>query len=259
MVKVSKQKAIDWKTVNSEARKPYVDVPLVNTDKLLMMEPNLQSYGICCPGLAVSNLYYNWYPSWYSAYFFCALFPFFVWSLSYVLLFATLCTIASHAFLTFTISWNLLKLMSVESEMPSNHLILCCPLLLLPSIFPSIRVFSNESALHIRWPQYCSFCFRISPSNEYSGLISFRVDWFNLLAVQQTLKSLLQHHSLKASILQRSVFFMVLLSTSIHPYMTTKCHSSSVSFLPILSPITTTQIYKKYQSCYFQDTSDFDR
>ena len=108
--------------------------------------------------------------------------------------------------------------MSTESVMPSNHLILCCPLLLQPSIFLSIRVFSNESALRIRWPKYWSFSFNISPSNEYSGLISFRMDWLDLLAVQGTLKSLFQHHSLKASILQRSAFFIVQLS---HPYMTT--------------------------------------
>ena len=107
--------------------------------------------------------------------------------------------------------------MSIESEMPSNYLILCYPLLLLPSIFPSIRVFSNESALHIRWPKYWSFSFSISPSNEYSGLISFRIDWFDLLAVQGTLKSLLQHHSSKASVLRRSAFFIVQLS---HTYMT---------------------------------------
>ena len=106
----------------------------------------------------------------------------------------------------------------IESVMPSNHLILCCPLLLLPSIFPSIRVFSNQSVLHIRWPKYCSFSFSISPSNEYSGLISFRIDWLDLLAVQRTLKSLLQHHSSKASILRGSAFFIVQLS---HPYMTT--------------------------------------
>ena len=113
---------------------------------------------------------------------------------------------------------SLLKLMSIESVMPSNHLILCHPLLLLPSIFPSIRVFSNESALHIRWLKYWNFSFSISPSNEYSGLISFWVDWLDLLAVQGTLKSLLQHHSSKASILQLSVFFTVQLS---YPYMTT--------------------------------------
>ena len=108
--------------------------------------------------------------------------------------------------------------MSIESVMPSNHLILCCPLLLLPPIFPSIRVFSNELALHIRWPKYWNCSFSISPSNEYSGLISFRMDWLDLLAVQETLKSLLQHHSSKASILLCSAFFIVQLS---HPYMTT--------------------------------------
>ena len=107
--------------------------------------------------------------------------------------------------------------MSIESVIPSNHLILSCPLLLLPSVFPSIRVFSNELVLCIRWPNYWSFSFSISPFNEYSGLISFRMDWLDLLVVQGTLKSLLQHHSSKASILQRLVFFMVLLS---HPYMT---------------------------------------
>ena len=108
--------------------------------------------------------------------------------------------------------------MSIELVMPSNRLILCCPLLLLPLIFLSIRIFSNESVLHIRWPKYWSFSFGISPSNEYSGLISFRIDWFDLLAVQGTLRSLLQHHSSKASILRRSAFFVVQLT---HPYMTT--------------------------------------
>ena len=108
--------------------------------------------------------------------------------------------------------------MSTESVMPSNHLILCCPLLLLPSIFPSIRVFSSESALHIRWPKYWGFSFSISPSNEYSGLISFRIDWFDFLAGQGTLKGLLQHHSSKASVFPSSAFFIVQLS---HPYMTT--------------------------------------
>ena len=108
--------------------------------------------------------------------------------------------------------------MSIESVMPSNHLILCHPLLLLPSVFPSIRVFSNESVLHIRWPKYWSFSFSISPSSEYSGLISFRMDWLDLLAVQRTLKSILHHHSSKASILRCSAFFTVQLS---HPYMTT--------------------------------------
>ena len=120
--------------------------------------------------------------------------------------------------LSFTNSQSLLRLMSIESVMPSNHLILCHPLLLLPSIFPSIRLFSNESVLHIRWPKDWVFSFSISPSNEYSGLISFRMGWLNLLAVQRTLKSLLQHHSSKASVLQSSAFFIVQLS---HPYMTT--------------------------------------
>ena len=128
-------------------------------------------------------------------------------------------TTARQASLSITNSRSLLKLMSVESVMPSNHFILCRPLLLLPSIFPSIRVFSNESALRIRWPRYWSFSFSISPSNEYSGLISFRIDWFDLLAVQGTLKSLLQYHSSKASILRHSAFFMVQIS---HPYMTTR-------------------------------------
>ena len=125
-------------------------------------------------------------------------------------------TAARRASLSFTISLCLLKLMSIESMMPSNHLILCHPLLLLPLIFPSIWVFSNESALHIRWPNYWSFS--ISPFNGYLGLSSFRIDWLDLLAVQGTLKSLLQHHNSKASMLQHSAFFMVQLS---HPYMTT--------------------------------------
>ena len=124
-----------------------------------------------------------------------------VQSLSHVWLFATPWTAARQASLCFTISRSLLKLMSIELVMPSNHLIFCHPLFLLRSIFPSIRVFSNEMALHIRWPKYWSFSFTISPSNEYSGLISFRMDWLDLLVVQGTLKSLLQHHSSKASIL----------------------------------------------------------
>ena len=127
-------------------------------------------------------------------------------------------TAACQASLSSTISWSLLKLMSIESMMPSNHLILCCPLLLLSSIFPSIGASSNESVLHIRRPKYWNFSFSISPSNEYSGMISFRMDWFDLLAVQGALKSLLQHHNLKASILLCSAFFMVQLS---HLYMTT--------------------------------------
>ena len=138
--------------------------------------------------------------------------------LSHVRLFATPWTADHQAPLFFTISWSLLKLVSFELVMPSNHLILCHPLRLLPSIFSSIRVFSSESVLRIRWPKCWSFSFNISPSNEYSGLISFRIDWLYLLAVQGTLKSPLQHHSSKASILQCSVFFMVQLS---HPYMTT--------------------------------------
>ena len=125
---------------------------------------------------------------------------------------------STPASLSITNSWRLLRLMSIESVMASNHLILCRPLLLLPSIFPSIRVFSNESVLRIRWPKYWSFSFNISPSNEHPGLISFRMDWLDLLAVQGTLKSLLQHHSSKASVLQCSAFFMVQFS---HPYMTT--------------------------------------
>ena len=140
-----------------------------------------------------------------------------VQSLSCVQLFVTPWTAAHQASLSITNSWSLLKLMSIDSVMPSNHLILCRPLLLLPSIFPSIKVFSNESALHIRWLKYWSFSFSISPSNEQKGLISFRMDWLDLLAVQGTLKSLLQHHSSKASIFRRSTFFVVQLS---HPYLT---------------------------------------
>ena len=140
-----------------------------------------------------------------------------VQSLSHVQLFAIPWTAICQASLSITNSRSLLKLMSIESVMPFNQLILCCPLLLLLSIFPSIRVFSSESVLHIRWPDYWSFSFSISPSNEYSGLISFRMDWLDLLAVQGTLKNLLQHHSSKASILQHSAFFIVQL-TSIHDY-----------------------------------------
>ena len=137
-----------------------------------------------------------------------------VQSLSRVQLFVTPWTAARQASLSITNSWSLLKLMSITSVMPSNHLILCHTLLLPPSIFPSIRVFSNKSVLHIRWPKYWSFSFSISPSNEYSGLISFRIDWLDLLAVQGTLKNLLQHHSSKASILLRSAFIVQLS----HPY-----------------------------------------
>ena len=138
--------------------------------------------------------------------------------LSHVQLFATPWTAACQASLSITNSQSLPKFMSIESVMPSNHLILCHPLFLLHSIFPSIWVFSNESTLHIRWPKYWSFSFSISPSSEHPGLISFRMDWWDLFAVQGTLKSLLQHHSSKASILQCSAFFILQLS---HPYMTT--------------------------------------
>ena len=142
----------------------------------------------------------------------------FVQLLTRVRLFSTPWNAARQASLSFTISQSLLKLMFIESVMSSNHLILCHPLLLLPSIFPSIRVFSNELALHFMLQRYWSFSFNISPSNEHPGLISFRIDWLDLLAVQGTLKSLLQHHSSKASTLLCSAFFMVQLS---HPYMTT--------------------------------------
>ena len=153
-------------------------------------------------------LYLFWYLSQFSS----------VQSLSHVWLFAISWTAAHQASLFINNSWSLPKLMSIELVMPSNHLILCRPLLLQPSIFPSIRVFSNESVLRIKWPKYWSFSFSISPSNEYSGLISCRMDWLDLLAVQGILKSLLQHHSSKASVLWRSAFFIVQLS---HPYMTT--------------------------------------
>ena len=133
-------------------------------------------------------------------------------------LFVTPWTASHQASLSITNAWSLFKLMSIKSVMPSNHLILCRPLLFLPSVFPSIRVFPNESVLCIRWPKYWSFSFSISPSNEYSGLISFRMDWLDLLEVQGTLRSLLQHHNSKASILQCSAFSMIQLS---HPYKTT--------------------------------------
>ena len=140
-----------------------------------------------------------------------------VQSLSRVRLFVTPWTAARQVSLFITNSWSLLKLMSIESVIPTNYLILCPPLLLPHSIFPSIRVFSNESVLHIRWTKYWSFSFSISPSNEYSGLISFRIDWLDLPAVQGTLKSLLQHHSSKVSILQCSAFYI---AQNSHPYMT---------------------------------------
>ena len=140
-------------------------------------------------------------------------------SLSGVQLFATPWTAACQSSLSITNSWSLPKLMSIESVLQSNHLILCCPLLFLPSVFPSIRVFSNESTLHIRWPKYWSCSFKISPIYDHPGLISFRMDTLDLLAVQGTLNSLLQHHSSKASILLHSAFFIVQLS---YPYMTTR-------------------------------------
>ena len=142
-----------------------------------------------------------------------------VQSLSHVRLFATPWTAAHQASLSITNCWSLPKPMSIKSVIPSNHLILCCPLLLLPSIFPSIRDFSNESALRIRWPKYQSFSVNISPSKEHPGLICFRMDWLDLLAVQGALKSLLQHKSSKASILLHSAFFTVQLS---HPYILEK-------------------------------------
>ena len=145
----------------------------------------------------------------------CCLFSSVQFSHSVVSDFVTPWTAACQAFLSITNSRSLLKLMSIASVMPSNHLIICHPLLLLTSIFPSIRIFSNESVLHIRWPKYGSFSFSISLPNEYSGQISFRMDWFDFLAVQGTLKSLLQHHNSKASILQCSASFIVQLS---HPY-----------------------------------------
>ena len=141
-----------------------------------------------------------------------------VQSLNCVWLFVTSWTAACQASLSISSSWSLLKLMSIELVMPSNHLTLYHPFLLLPSIFPSIRVFSDESVLHIRWPKYWSFSFSISPSSEYPGLISLRMDWLDLFAVQGTLKSLLRYHSSKASVLQCSAFLIVQLS---HPYMTT--------------------------------------
>ena len=158
-----------------------------------------------------------------------------VQSLSHVWLFVTAWTAASQASLSINNSQSLIKLMFIELVMPSNHLILCHPLLLLPAIFPSIRVFSNESVFRIRRPKYWSFSFSISPSNEYSELISFRMDWLDLLSLQGTLKSLFQHHSSKASILHHSAFFMIQLS---HPYMTTGkiiatvLHSAAPVYVP---------------------------
>ena len=158
----------------------------------------------------------NWQHSGKGSLFFVAV----VQLLSCVRLFVTPWTVARQTSLSLTISQSLLKLTSIELVISSNHLNLCCPLLLLPSIFPSIRVFSNELGLHIRWPEYWSFSYSISPSSEYSGLICYRIDWFDLLAVQETLKCLLQHHNSKASTLRCSAFFMVQL---LHLYLT-RCH-----------------------------------
>ena len=155
-----------------------------------------------------------------------------VQSLSRVRLSATPWTAARQASLSITNSRSPPKPMSIESVMPSNHLILCYPLLLLPSIFPSIRVFSNESAFRIRWPKYWGFSFNICPSNEHPGLISFRMDWLDLLAVQGTLKSIPQHHSSKASILWSSAFFIVQLS---HPYMTTGKTTTTTQIIDIIT------------------------
>ena len=164
--------------------------------------------------IVLSFEWIQWYQHWICNYIQFSL----VQLLSCVWLFATPWNAACQVSLSITNSQSLLKLMSIELVMPYNHLILCCPLLLPPSIFPSIRVFSSESVLRIMWPKNWSFNFNISPSNEYSGLISFRMDWLYLLAVQGTIKSLLQHHISKASILWHSAFFIVQLS---HPYMTT--------------------------------------
>ena len=174
--------------------------------------------------------------------------------LSRVWLFATPWTAACQASLSTTNSRSPPKLMSIESVMPSNHLILCHPLLLLPSIFPNIRIFSNELTFHIRWPKYWSFSFSISPSNEHSGLISFRMDWLDLLAVQGTLKSLLQQHSSKASILWRSAFFIVQLS---HPYMTTGktifcCFNSGLCYLSSELLQQPPVLFLSLQCCFLQ-------
>ena len=163
-------------------------------------------------------LIFNFSMNWTIMYNYSTSIVFSVQLLSRVWLFVTPWIAARQASLPITNSWSSPKLMSIKLVMPSSHFILCRPLLLLPSMPPSIRVFSNESTLHIRWPKYWNFSFSISPSKEHPGLISLRMDWLDLLAVQGTLKSLLQHHSSKASVLQRSAFFTVQLS---HPYMTT--------------------------------------
>ena len=155
--------------------------------------------------------------------------------LSHVQLFVTPWTVTRQASLSVTYSWSLLKLVSIKSVMPSNHLILCHPLFLPPSISPSIRVFSNESVLRIRWPKYWSFSFSISSSNKYSGLISFRIDWFDLLAVQETLKSFVQHHSSKASILRCSTFLIVQ-KTEIRPKYFRGLNSESNKIMYVTVP-----------------------
>ena len=154
------------------------------------------------------------------------------------------CTATCQASLTITNSWNLFKLMPIELVMPSNHFILCRPLLLPPSIFPNIRVFSNESGLHIRWPEYWSFSFNISPSNEHSGLTSFRIDWFDLL-LSKGLSRVFQHHSSKASILQLSAFFMVQLS---YPYMTTG-KTIALTIWAFVGKVISLLIYRHFHIC----------
>ena len=178
-----------------------------------------------------------------------------VQSLSHIRLFATPWTAAHQASLSITNFWSLLILMSVSSVMPSNHLTVCCRLLLLPSIFPSTRVFSSESVLSIRWPKYWSFSFNISPSNEYSGLFSFRMDWLDLLAVQGTLKSLLQHHSSKASILQCSAFLVAPISAlTLTPTSFFLVHSASVSPASLFFLTHLVQNLSKDCSFYLQDS-----
>ena len=167
--------------------------------------PYSQFWGLACGHLWETIILLTWPPSKFRFYVV-------VQSLNRVWLFVPPWTVACQASLSFTVAWSLLKLMSIELVLPSNHLILCCPLHL-PSVFPSIRVFSSESVLCIRWPKYWSFSFSINPSSEYSGLISFRIDWFDFLAVQGTLKSLLQHHSLKSSILRCSALFIYMKDT----------------------------------------------
>ena len=177
-----------------------------------------------------------------------------VQSLICVWLFATPWTAAHQASLSITNSQSLLKVISIKSVMPSNHLILCRPLLLLPSLFPSIRVFSKESVIHIRWPKYWSFSFSISPSNEYSGLVSFRMDWLDLLAVQGTLKSLLQHYSWKASTLQHSAF---LIDQLLHPYMTTEKTKALTSQTFVSKVMSLLLSMLSWSKLFFQGSSIF--